>query len=183
MVLLCRFSSSVFVLSLQVVSLLTTACCCLMVRVVFGLLAVDHSKFSNEPKLLYTVLVLPELLALYIIAIPGLVPKVGWDCEAHMGICPTGLDGSSRAKPYGQTADDDPLPTNPSSTDRWCTLEDQGSLVENKQRMSTSWNEGKRPEQGQGAKMPIGVHRGQSGLADDFISSTPVAWGALAQHQ
>ena len=64
---------------------------------VFGLLAVQHPQYSNQPKLLYTVMVLPEMLTLYIVVAPGLVPRIGWDCNHHMGIAPMGT--SSFAAP------------------------------------------------------------------------------------
>lgn len=62
----------------------------LLIRTVFGLLSVDHTKFSNQPHLLYSLEVLPELLALYIVAFPGFVRAVGLDALETVGSSPTG---------------------------------------------------------------------------------------------
>ena len=70
-------------------------------RTVFGLLAIDHHQFSNNPKLLYTLEVLPEMIALYIVAIPGFIPAVGRDAESHAGIMPT-CSSSEKAQPEDQ---------------------------------------------------------------------------------
>lgn len=70
---------------MQVIMALTAACLLLLIRSVFALLAVDHYKYSNQPHLLYSLLVLPELLALYIVSIPGFLPAVGSDAENTPG--------------------------------------------------------------------------------------------------
>lgn len=57
----------------------------------FGLLSVEHHQFSNEPKLLYTLEVLPEMVALYIVAMPRFVPAIGRDSDAPVGAVPTSL--------------------------------------------------------------------------------------------
>ena len=62
----------------------------LLIRTIFGLLSVDHTKFSNQPHLLYCLEVLPELLALYIVAFPGFVRAVGLDAVEAVGKSPTG---------------------------------------------------------------------------------------------
>lgn len=56
-----------------------------------GLLSVEHHQFTNEPKLLYTLEVLPEMLALYIVAMPGFVAAIGRDSDAPVGSVPTSL--------------------------------------------------------------------------------------------
>ncbi len=66
---------------LQVVAALSAACGLLLIRTVFGLLSIIHPKFTNQPRLLYTLEVLPELLALYIVAAPGFMPAVGRDAD------------------------------------------------------------------------------------------------------
>ena len=66
---------------LQVVAALSAACGLLLIRTVFGLLSIDHPKFTNQPRLQYTLEVLPELLALYIVAAPGIMPAVGRDAD------------------------------------------------------------------------------------------------------
>ncbi len=68
----------------QVIVALTAACGLLLVRTVFGLLSVDHHKYSNRPDPLYTLEVLPELLALYIVAFPGFLPAVGQDADPEL---------------------------------------------------------------------------------------------------
>ena len=83
------------------ITVLTVACVFLLVRTVFGLLAIDHHQFSNNPKLLYTLEVLPEMIALYIVAIPGFIPAVGRDAESHAGIMPT-RSSSEKAQPEDQ---------------------------------------------------------------------------------
>ena len=65
----------------QVVAALSAACGLLLIRTVFGLLSIDHPKFNNQPRLLYTLEALPELLALYIVAAPGFMPAVGRDAD------------------------------------------------------------------------------------------------------
>lgn len=60
----------------------------------FGLLSIDHHQYSEKPKLLYTLEVLPEMLALYTVAIPGFIPGIGRDAETHLGIAPTGTRAS-----------------------------------------------------------------------------------------
>ncbi len=65
----------------QVVAALSAACGLLLIRTVFGLLSIDHPKFTNQPRLLYTLEALPELLALYIVAAPGFMPAVGRDAD------------------------------------------------------------------------------------------------------
>ena len=82
-------------LCLQVISALSVACSFLLVRTVFGLLSIDHHQYSNDPKLLYTLEVLPEMIALYIVAIPGFIPGIGRDAETHLGIAPTGTHAST----------------------------------------------------------------------------------------
>ncbi len=79
---------------MQVISALSVACSFLLVRTVFGLLSIDHHQHSNEPKLLYTLEVLPEMIALYTVAIPGFIPGIGRDAETHLGIAPTGAHTS-----------------------------------------------------------------------------------------
>ena len=77
------------------------ACICLLLRTVFGLLAIEHHQFSNEPKLLYTLEVLPEMLALYIVAMPGFVPGIGRDSAAPAGTVPTSSSpAASHVKVY-----------------------------------------------------------------------------------
>ena len=87
-------SEHTFGLCLQVISALSVACSFLLVRTVFGLLSIDHHQYSNDPKLLYTLEVLPEMIALYIVAIPGFIPGIGRDAENHLGIAPTGTHAS-----------------------------------------------------------------------------------------
>ncbi|KAL0046393.1 hypothetical protein WJX82_011172 [Trebouxia sp. C0006] len=77
-----------------VISALSVACSFLLVRTVFGLLSIDHHQYSNTPELLYTLEVLPEMIALYIVAIPGFIPGIGRDAETHLGIAPTGTHAS-----------------------------------------------------------------------------------------
>lgn len=69
---------------MQVMGALSVACGLLLIRTVFGLLAVDHHQFISQSDLLYTLEVLPELLALYIVAYPGFLPAVGPSTEANM---------------------------------------------------------------------------------------------------
>lgn len=66
---------------LQVIAALSAACGLLLIRTVFGLLSIDYPKFTNQPCLLYTLEVLPELLALYIVAFPGFMTAVGQDAD------------------------------------------------------------------------------------------------------
>ncbi len=73
---------------------MSVACIFLLVRTVFGLLSIDHHQYSNQAKLLYTLEVLPEMIALYTVAIPGFIPGIGRDAEAHLGIAPTGTQAS-----------------------------------------------------------------------------------------
>lgn len=78
---------------LQVAAALSAACSLLLIRTVFGLLSIDHPKFTNQPRLLYTLEVLPELLALYIVAAPGFLPAVGRDADQQQhkpGVLPAG---------------------------------------------------------------------------------------------
>ncbi|DBA98916.1 hypothetical protein WJX77_010704 [Trebouxia sp. C0004] len=77
-----------------VISVLSVACGFLLVRTVFGLLSIDHHQYSNKPKLLYTLEVLPEMVALYTVAIPGFIPGIGRDAETQLGIAPTGTHAS-----------------------------------------------------------------------------------------
>lgn len=90
----CRLISEQLLLSmldlcLQVIAALSVACSFLLVRTVFGLLSINHYQYSNKPKLLYTLEVLPEMIALYTVAIPGFIPGIGRDAEIHLGIAPT----------------------------------------------------------------------------------------------
>ena len=87
---------------LQVIVVLTAACSLLLIRTVFGLLSIDHHKFSNQPRLLYTLEVLPELLALYIVAFPGFMPAVGRDADLHRHtpvVLPPGTASHSSRQP------------------------------------------------------------------------------------
>lgn len=81
---------------MQVIIALFVACGLLLIRTVFGLLAVNHLKYSNRPDLLYTLEVLPEMLALYIIAFPGFLPAVGLDSDPEQN--------QSRLMPSGTAA-------------------------------------------------------------------------------
>ena len=83
--LCCYCDDGAGVLFMQVIMALTAACLLLLIRTVFALLAVDQYKYSNQPHLLYSLLVLPELLALYIISVPGFLPAVGLDAESTPG--------------------------------------------------------------------------------------------------
>ena len=69
------------VCDVQVITALLASSGLLLIRTVFGLLSIDHPKFSNRPQLLYTLVVLPELLALYIVAFLGFMPAVGRNAD------------------------------------------------------------------------------------------------------
>lgn len=80
-------------------------------RSCFGLLAVEHPQFSQESRLLYSCVVLPELIALYIVAVPGLISGVGEDLADTAGIVPTGTSNShipmtSGSPPWGMARGD-----------------------------------------------------------------------------
>ena len=166
---------------LQVILALTTACCCLMVRVVFGLLAVQHPQYSNQPKLLYTVMVLPEMLALYIVAAPGLVPRIGWDCDHHMGIAPMGT--SSFAAPgsvhNSKANENDTSELNPAAIDSLASSQIGNGKMESAEDVDL--DQIKQTRRGSSMDQQLhfpGVHRGQSEMDESMLSSTPVAWNA-----
>lgn len=75
-------------------------------RSCFGLLAVDHAQFSQESRLLYSCVVLPELIALFSVAVPGLISGVGEDLADTAGVVPIGTSDShipmaSGSPPWG----------------------------------------------------------------------------------
>ena len=92
--------------ALQVITALTASCVFLLIRTCFGFLSVEHIQFSQQSHLLYGCLVLPELIALYIVAIPGLISGVGVDLADTAGVVPLGTSSShipmaSGSPPYG----------------------------------------------------------------------------------
>lgn len=82
------------IVCLQVIIALSASCFFLLVRSCFGLLAVEHAQFSQESRLLYSCVVLPELIALYIVAVPGLISGVGEDLADNAGVVPIGTSNS-----------------------------------------------------------------------------------------
>ena len=94
------------VVCLQVITALSASCLFLLIRTCFGLLSVDHSQYSQQPRLLYSCMVLPELIALYIVALPGLISGVGVDLADTAGIVPIGTSNGqiplgSGSPPWG----------------------------------------------------------------------------------
>ena len=159
-----------------------------MVRVVFGLLSVHHPQYSSKPELLYTVVVLPEMLALYITAFPGLVPKIGWDCEHHLGIAPAeNAESASGYVPQSDADDgDDPYQigtgAKPAAVDQWRNAEHQQKNQQGAEvgKSDTDRSKGLDPGEMTASQQQqfIGVHRGQSGMDDDNFAETPTAWRA-----
>ena len=99
------------VCALQVITALTASCIFLLVRSCFGFLSVEHIQFSQQPRLLYGCVVLPELIALYIVAVPGLISGVGVDLADTAGIVPIGTSNgqtpmTSGSPPWGASSGD-----------------------------------------------------------------------------
>lgn len=97
--------------ALQVITALTASCIFLLIRSCFGFLSVEHIQFSQQPHLLYGCVVLPELIALYIVAVPGLISGVGVDLADTVGIVPIGTSNghtpmASGSPPWGASSGD-----------------------------------------------------------------------------
>ena len=54
----------------------------------------EHIQFSQQSHLLYGCMVSPELIALYIVAVPGLISGVGVDLADTAGVLPLGTSSS-----------------------------------------------------------------------------------------
>ena len=148
---------------------------------VFGLLAVQHPQYSNQPKLLYTVMVLPEMLALYIVAAPGLVPRIGWDYDHHMGIAPMGTPSfaASGSVHNPQPNENDTAELNPAATDSLANSQIGDGRKENAE--DADFGEDRHKRRGSSLDQQLhflGVHRGQSELDESMLDSTPDAWNA-----